>query len=51
VLLIRSAGGEVLGLSGQPVDPLNHRGLLVGAARREDCEAVLAIVRETATQG
>jgi fructose-1,6-bisphosphatase/inositol monophosphatase family enzyme len=51
VLLLRSAGGEVLGVSGQPVDPLNHRGLLVAGARREDCEAVLALVREAATQG
>jgi fructose-1,6-bisphosphatase/inositol monophosphatase family enzyme len=49
VLLVRQAGGEVVGLDGAPVSALDHRGPFVAAIEAEHRERVLRVVHEALT--
>jgi fructose-1,6-bisphosphatase/inositol monophosphatase family enzyme len=44
VLLVRAAGGEVIGVSGQPIDPLTLSGPFVAAVDPEVADTVRRIV-------
>lgn len=51
MLLVRSAGGEVVDLAGQPVRPIGHRGPFVAALRREDRDRVATLVGSAMERG
>jgi fructose-1,6-bisphosphatase/inositol monophosphatase family enzyme len=45
VLVIRGAGGEVVDLSGRPIDPLGHEGPFVAAVHADHRERILNVLR------
>lgn len=47
VLLVRAAGGEVVGLDGEPIDSIRHEGPFVAGVRPAARSALLEIVRGT----
>jgi fructose-1,6-bisphosphatase/inositol monophosphatase family enzyme len=44
VLLVRGAGGEVVDLSGRPIDPLGHEGTFVAGVRTDHRERVVELL-------
>ena len=48
VLLVREAGGDVVGLDGAPVDAIHHKGAFVAALVPEARERVVALLRAAA---
>ncbi len=46
VLLVKGAGGVVVDIEGQPIDPVGHIGPFVASASEEQCSRVLSIVRD-----
>jgi len=48
-LLIRAAGGDVIDVSGQSIDPLAHRGPFIAAANREAADSVRRYVLSVTT--
>jgi fructose-1,6-bisphosphatase/inositol monophosphatase family enzyme len=46
VLLVNGAGGVVVDLDGQPIDPVGHIGPFVASVSEQQCSRVLSIVRE-----
>lgn len=51
VLLVRCAGGEVVGLDGRPICAHTHRGPFVAGIDPADVDAVLAICRRAVSGG
>lgn len=51
ILLLRAAGGEVVDLAGQPIDPIGHRGPFVAALRRTDRDRVARLVGSAMGRG
>jgi fructose-1,6-bisphosphatase/inositol monophosphatase family enzyme len=47
VLLVRGAGGEVVDLSGEPIDPMGHAGPFVAGVRADHRERVLELLAGT----
>ena len=47
VLLLRQAGGDAVGLNGEPIDELTHRGLLVAGIDRHGVSEVVQICRKS----
>jgi fructose-1,6-bisphosphatase/inositol monophosphatase family enzyme len=45
LLLVRAAGGEVVGLDGEPIDPVRHAGPFVAGVQATARSALLDIVR------
>jgi fructose-1,6-bisphosphatase/inositol monophosphatase family enzyme len=45
VLLVRAAGGEVVGLDGEPIDPVRHAGPFVAGTQPDSRMRLLEIVR------
>jgi fructose-1,6-bisphosphatase/inositol monophosphatase family enzyme len=48
VLLVRAAGGEVVGLDGEPIDPVRHAGAFVAGVEPAARSTLLEIVRGAA---
>ena len=46
VLLVEGAGGVVVDIQGQPIDPVGHSGPFIASASQEQCARVLSIVRD-----
>lgn len=51
VLLLRNAGGDVVGADGRPVDSLRHRGPFIAGIDAAARECVLEAVREAELEG
>jgi len=48
VLLVRAAGGEVVGLDGEPIDPVRHAGPFVAGIHADARSTLLEIIRDAA---
>jgi fructose-1,6-bisphosphatase/inositol monophosphatase family enzyme len=47
VLLVQGAGGDVVDLSGHPIDPLGHEGPFVAGVRAEHRERILTLLESS----
>jgi fructose-1,6-bisphosphatase/inositol monophosphatase family enzyme len=46
VLLVNGAGGVVVDIDGQPIDPVGHIGPFVAGVSEDQCSRVLSIIRD-----
>ena len=50
-LLVRRAGGDVIDITGQPINALSHRGPLIASANVDAARAIGELIRSGLPEG